>query len=391
MKAIIKKVLTKFGINNNKLQYLLGRDILYDVGKSAYNSLRALLIYITEPFRSFVDLEHHQNFWQAKEIARILGEFGYMVDVAEYNNPYTKPKYNYDLVIGLIPRCIDIYSRQLNHGAKKIAYLTSSNLAYTNTAEEKRIEELFERRGVRLKARRNAGLIDKSIENFDAAFFIGNEYNFLSYSEFNMPPTYFIRNNGYVFNHHVDWAKKQANNFVFFGSGGQVHKGLDLLLEIFAKEKFPCNLYVCGFFEKENDFVETYKEELYNRNNIFPVGFVMPGSEKFFEIMDKCAYSILPSCAEARAGALLSTMSAGVISIASIDCGYDESDIVLLPNCKIETIEKYILEYGFKDSSWVQMNCKQAIDTIKNKYTRKNFSESIIVGLNAVLGAQENK
>ena len=60
-------------------------------------------------------------------------------------NRNAKLKFNYDMVVGLIPRGIDIYTKHMNPGCLRIAYLTSMNLAITTGNEKIRLDELKQR------------------------------------------------------------------------------------------------------------------------------------------------------------------------------------------------------------------------------------------------------
>ena len=354
------------------------RPVIYNANKSKAKQKRCLFLYITNPFRSNIVSEQHQNQWQAKEIARIIGEYGFIVDVADYNNKDVKLRYNYDLVIGLIPRGIDIYSKHMNPGCMRIAYLTSMNLQFTSDAEEKRLNDLANRRGTRLQARRFAGYIQKEIEEFDAAWYIGNSYNFHSYDCFKMPPTFFIKNSGYIF----DWAttshSRSPQNFLFFGSLGAVHKGLDLLLEIFSEDVRDCNLYVCGGYEGEKDFLDEYREELYHSPNIIPIGFVDIESPKYRHLSEICAYTLLPSCAEGCAGSVLTNMSAGIIPIVSKECGFEDDEVINLPDCSKETIRDYIKAYSQKEHEWIENESRKAVEIVNMRYSKSSFTDSVV-------------
>ncbi|WP_314621160.1 hypothetical protein, partial [uncultured Selenomonas sp.] len=102
----------------------------------------------------------------------------------------------------------------------------------------------------------------------------------------------------------------------------QVHKGLDLLLEIFGQKDFPFELYICSSFQSEKEFCEVYKSELFHTSNIHSVGFIDIMGEKFCEISEKCSFTILPSCSEGVAGSALTAMSAGIIPIVIRECGF---------------------------------------------------------------------
>ena len=385
-KDVIKRISLLFGAR--KILALFGRrkhkSIVYNVNHS-FGLKRCLLLYITEPFCSKQVSEKHQNQWQAIEMARIIGTKGYIVDVADFRDESLKLKNNYDMVVGLIPRGIDVYTNHMNPGCLQIAYLTSMNLEVTSGNEEKRIEECYQRRGVRLKPRRFAGYIEKRIEDFDAAWYIGNEYNFHSYDCFKMPPTFFIKNSGYVF----PWANPEADRdprcFMYFGSAGQVHKGLDLLLELFAEEIKDCTLFVCGSFASEEDFTQEYYKELYETSNIVSVGFIDINSHNFKELSTKCAYSILPSCAEGCAGSVLANMSAGVIPIVSRECGFEDDEVISLIDCSKAAIKKIIIEYSQKDSEWLKKYSLHSIQMVKERYSDRSFTESVKNALEGVL------
>ena len=393
IKKILIKMLAAIGIDMHKIKRyvygILGKDTACNVNGTSYDKT-CLFIYIVTPFQKENLSDTHQNIWQAKEWARIIGTYGYNVDVINYINPYVRLKQKYDMIIGLIPRDIDLYKKYIKKDGILISYLTSSNISFSNEQEYERLADVYQRRGVRLRAQRQSGNIQKDIENFDAAFMIGNAYNLQSYyREFNMPPSFLIKNTGYEFciknrMEHVD-----TRNFLYFASAGQVYKGLDLLLEIFAEPSFPCELYVCSSYESEKDFCKEYDTELFHTQNIHAEGFVNIHSERFKEIVEKCAYVIVPSCAEGQMGSALTVMSAGLIPILSRESGYDDDEVIILPDCKMDTIRKVVLEYSQKDKQWIKERSEYEIQIVKERYSRECFIQSVQNAFEAVLGERK--
>lgn len=192
-----------------------------------------------------------------------------------------------------------------------------------------------------------------------------------------MPPSFRIVNSGYAF----DWAKenieRDSKSFVFFASSGQVHKGLDLLLELFSQHLKDYTLYVCSEYEQEEDFYQEYHKELYETSNIIPMGFVDIESETFREISYKCTFAILPSCAEGCAGSILTAMSAGMIPIVSKECGFEDDEVINLPDCKMETIFGYVVEYSQKDQNWLKNAAKHSMEIVHSRYSKLCFSHSV--------------
>lgn len=399
LKALAKKVLDLIGINakvRHTIKKLLGLDrvfyYLINVNGTHYKK-RCLFVYITYPFiKNFNN--SHQNQWQAVEMARVIGTFGYDVDVLNYQCPFMRDsiKYKYDLIIDIIPRK-NFWANQMNEGCINVSYMTGMSVNYAYTAEHQRLSELKQRRGVKLSPRRTQDLDianEKNIEEYDFVWYIGNSYNVHSFDQFKMPPICFIRNNGYVF----DWADtvttRNKHNFLFFASSGQVHKGLDLLLEIFAQEKYKYNLYICSPFMREEDFCKEYEQELFHRPNIFPIGWVNIESQQFRDVTSSCAYVLMPSCSEGCAGSILTVMSAGVIPIVSRICGLDDDDVIGLPDCTISTIERYINEYATKPDEWVHERSQKCLDTIRTKYSPENFSQSVRDAMTITINQSKN-
>lgn len=401
LKGKVKKFLDAIGINSNvrgKIRAFLpflkhSKPFIENVNSTTYTK-KCLLVYITAPFIVKKISDSHQNQPQAVEMARVIGEFGYNVDVIMYTlkNPgeYLKDR-TYDFIVGLIPRGLDFWTGHMNPSCKIAAYMTSMNLAVTYQTEVKRIDELEQRKGVRLKVRNGSPdyFLTKDLESFDAAWFIGNQYNLRSYDCFNMPPVYFIRNTGYNFS----WLNKDIirdkRNFLFFASGGQVHKGLDLLLDIFSEDGFPCNLYICSSFMNEEDFCQLYHHELNKCPNIFPVGFVDINGAVFREITEKCAFMIMPSCSEGCAGSVLTAMSAGLIPIISRECGIDgeiDDGVIQILDCKIDTIRKYILECSQKPDDWIKEHSALSVKTATTTYSFESFTRSVREAMSKTIG-----
>ena len=70
-------------------------------------------------------------------------------------------------------------------------------------------------------------------------------------------------------------------------------------------------------------------------------------------------------------------MSAGIIPIVSKECGFDDDEVINLPDCKKETIIKAINEYCMKSKEWIIAQSEKAIEVVKNRYSERNFTESV--------------
>lgn len=374
-----------FLTDNRIMRKLFGsKEIYVNVNRTKYEK-NCLLLYISAPFKERRLSNIHQNLWQAKELARTISDFGYNVDVIDYDAKKVKFNKKYDLVVDIHPRSTNVYNGFLIENSIKIAYITGSNPEFSNSAEQGRIEDLFRRRGVRVLERRRVPLLEKDVlESFDAMFFIGNEYNLNSFSGYNLRRVFFIKNTGYDFLYKEGFSKKSPANFLFLASSGQVHKGLDLLLEVFANKKH-LNLFVLSLYEKEEDFCQVYKKELFNSPNIHPMGFVDIDSKDFQSIIQKCSYILMPSCSEGISGSVLTAMSAGLIPIVSRECGFEDYDVNHLKDCSLESLSSTIDIFSRKSLEWIEMESRRTIGIVRSRYSEKNYRESITAALRETL------
>lgn len=348
-------------------------------------SRNCLLLYVLEPFKAESISINHQNQWQARELARIVGEFGFNVDVVRFDAKNTKLHKLYDLVIDVHPGMNDCYRQHMSSGCKKIAYITGSNPSFSNLAEDRRLNSLRNRRGRLLKRRRYVQpFVKNEMEKFDAMFFLGSPYNFETYSEFDFKRVCYIRNTGVCAVDAGDFSQKSPRNFLFFASGGQVHKGLDLLLDVFS-ENADLNLFVCSSFKSEWDFCKLYRRELFQSSNVHPVGFVNIESDRFREICRHCSYVVLPSCSEANAGSVLTGMAAGLIPVVSRECGFSEEEVHYFNDCSLQTISETVRNFAGKSTEWIISESQKTLQLVQERYGPRNYSASVREALHQVL------
>lgn len=366
------------------------KTVVYNVNKANYKK-KCLLQYIVSPFLVPVGTisESHQNQWQVRMLAKEIGSFGYDVDVREFNS--TEPLQNqYDMVVDIHPGYNDSYRDNMAPDCCRIAYLTGMNPRIANQNEDQRLHDLENRRGVFLPKERQAVLVSNEIEQFDAFFYIGNRYNIKSYEEFELPPVYFIKNNGYRFPWQISFVMKKSKNFLFLASSGQVHKGLDLLLDIFAQKDFPFDLYICSDVHAEQEFCRIYDRELFHTKNIHTIGFVDLMGEKFHRIADICTFSLLPSCSEGQSGVALAAMSAGIIPIVSRESGLEDDEVIHLADCKLDTIEQTIFLYASRESTWLHAEARRVKHIVDTRYSRECYIRSVRGALRSVLVGKSN-
>ena len=263
------------------------------------------------------------------------------MDVIGENNHHFVPAKNYSFFVGNRIN-FDRIAESLDQDCVKILHIDTAHWLFHNTGEHQRLLALQQRRQLTLPTRRSLKP-NSAIECADYATILGNEFTISTYQYANKP-LYRVPISAPA---HYPWPEDKdfdasRRHFVWFGSGGFVHKGLDLVLEAFA-EMPDHQLTVCGPIDKERDFKKAYHKELYNTSNIHTVGWIDIESRQFREITRRCIALIYPSCSEGQSGGVVTCLHAGLIPIISYESGVDVDDFgVVLKQLLDETIKNSV-------------------------------------------------
>ena len=165
----------------------------------------------------------------------------------------------------------------------KVLHCDTAHWSFNNSAERERLRALEVRRGVRLRPRRQMPE-SGSDRVADVLTYLGNDFTRGTYPDRGKP---MVRIPVSV-PHTYDWPEgrdfeRARSTFLWFGSGGLVHKGLDLVLEAFAGMPRR-RLVVCGPISRERDFAREYGRELYGLPNVRTLGWIDVGSKRFREL-----------------------------------------------------------------------------------------------------------
>jgi glycosyltransferase involved in cell wall biosynthesis len=312
-------------------------------------------------------------------IAEALLKSGYNVDVIDYRNRIFKPVKDYNFFISARTNFVGIANR-LNRDCIKIAHLDTAHFLFNNSAAYRRLLELQQRRGVTSTSFRSIEH-NFAVEHADYLTLLGNEFTQSTYSYANKPiftlpvPT----PNTYSPNYNKDFNKCR-NNFLWLGSGGLVHKGLDLVLEIFSGLP-DYHLTVCGPLDDpgESDFRNEYFHELYELPNIHTVGWVDISSKQFTDIASNCVALIYPSCSEGQAGSVITCLQASLIPVISYESGVDvkEFGIILKESspCEIEDAIKCI---SSKQHQELEEMSRKAYEYASSIHTKENYLKEFV-------------
>ena len=163
--------------------------------------------------------------------------------------------------------------------------------------------------------------------------------------------------------------------FLWFGSRGMVHKGLDLVLEAFTQMP-EFQLSIVGPVQDEPEFVNLYRKELFHTTNITLVGWLDNSSAEFKAILDQSVGHVFPSCSEAGAAAVLESMAGGVIPIVTYEASVDIEDFgEMLEAASVEGIQEGVRTIASLPPQDLQQRAKRAWEYVHTNNTPENFAK----------------
>ncbi len=294
---------------------------IYDIGKQFLpkNAPRALVIYSIEALQHFLkgkldqfpNLTHHTRYWESAEIARLLNTRGYIVDYFHSKGYPAIQWQKYDLVIDCLNNLKDAPAIA---GQTKVYYASSNHWIPWNFAELQRTKMFYDRTGIAVPTNRQIPVI-ASDEYADYLTYFGTK---LQTDSFHAKPKKIQINISSVFvpeSKKKDFAKVR-NNFLWLGGGGMILKGMDLVLEAFAK--LPnAHLYIAGDLEDQPEFWHWAKRILAANTNVHYLGFIDVASRQFEEVANTCIGIVYASGAEGGPGSVAQALHFGLIPIVT--------------------------------------------------------------------------
>jgi glycosyltransferase involved in cell wall biosynthesis len=351
---------------------------------------RALVSYLPLPLVGDPALfRGHSNVWESSEIVRIFNRLGYAVDLIAWDDTSFVPAAPYDVVF-------DIHRNLARYSSKKtktIFHMTGSNPEFSNRAEQVRLNDLRQRRGVPISARRvvaacDLPVLEENMARADLITLIGNDVTAATFPENIQPKIRQVIATGAWLPTALENSplNDRPSEFLWFNGGGAVHKGLDLVLEVFAKHP-ELTLHIVGPYLKERDFVSAYRTELFKTPNIISHGFIFPADRRFLEITSRVRAFINPSCSEGISTAVITCMQSGMVPIISKNCGISlpVQGGILLEDCSVEMIEKGVLSMVSEGHEAWRSMAEKARRFARENYSRNVFSRVMEKAIVSVL------
>ncbi len=344
-----------------------------------------LLSYLTGPF-TFTPKEYytdpHSNPWVSMEIARLFSKRGYDVDVIDWNNNHFIPRKKYSVCVDLQYN-LSRLSPFLQSKCIKIMHLVSSYPQFQNNAEDERINALKKRRGASLPPKRT----DPDTSNPKYADFVEGYGNKTVHNTYPLVggkiiPIPIPAMEQYDFPKNKDFDKARKH-FLWFGGGGAILKGLDLVVETFASLPH-LQLSIVGPSSYEKEFGEIYAKELnmpnitrFERPRINKNGEIKAGDKDLLEILNQCGATIFLSASEGGSGAVVHAMQAGLYPIVTPQSGInEEAPSIVIENPTIDNIKKVVEEFSNITPEKLEELSKNSWAFAQKYHTKEAFTKA---------------
>jgi glycosyltransferase involved in cell wall biosynthesis len=349
------------------------------------SSKRALLSYLVQPVIDELNdgvTEKFSNDGIARAWPKALNELGYEVDIINWDDTNFIIEKPYDLVISHGAINFKHLAKQLKGTEKYIYFSTGSYWQYHNEQEDKRLVEFRSRNNFSLPRDRYINNPEEDANSGATGIIcLGNQTTADTYKKFkkviNLPIGCYPETRS--INKDLEAGRK---NFLFFSGAGNIHKGLDLLIEAFAKQP-DYSLHISTFMDDK--FAKFYAKEL-KLPNIIVHNFVTLRSEKFYEICDACNYIIFPSCSEGSPGSVVECMQQGLIPIVSKTSHIDIEDTgIVLDDVSVTSLTEAIKLISGESLASLKKRSVAARRIVKENHSPAHFANSLTIALGEIL------
>ncbi|HQQ93914.1 MAG TPA: hypothetical protein PLQ93_05130 [Bacteroidia bacterium] len=358
------------------------------LGKSAP---RALLIYVTSAIPYYISgnvmacpfIDSHAMIWEAAEMVRLLNHSGYVVDVLDcFEKKHNIDWETYNVIID--ERNNLIHAPQIQ-GQTKVYYSTGMQWEFHNAAEMLRTRFFHARHGIWLNPQRIVEPIMSDCVASHMTYF-GNPENL---NPFAAKPEKHPLNVSVTHVPEKIFFTKRPLDFLWMGSSGALHKGLDLAVDALADIK-GSKLHIFGHLNADPLYRFWLKDMCNKHPNVVYHGPAKINSESFRQIASSCLAHVYPSCAEGGPGSVAQTGHFGLIPIVTQTANVrsavhgivlkGENDHSLISS--IRQSAETLLSLGDNE---LKARREAIIDFSRANHTREAYSQSIKQVFNHIL------
>lgn len=276
----------------------------------------------------------------------------------------------YDLIFGFGKPYLELCS---NHpDAKKVLFLTENAPWIVSDKFSEREAYYYERHKKKIFTYRRRGYYNKEMFDVsDRIIALNGTYNIDEIKKL-YPNIYATKTNG-IFDSKFNLPTHKNHSitkyhFLWFGSKGSIHKGLDILIDVFGSiETLELDLYGVP-----NEEIKEFRLP----PNIHNCGFINVLSDNFLrDVVSKHTFVISLSCSEGMQSSISTCMHYGLIPIVTRECGFDDAEgVIILKDFHVNYVKEKILEVCSFDELQIRKMEETCFD-----YARKHLTVNSMI------------
>ena len=304
---------------------------------------RVALVYLYEKnINAPESISYHPNYYQHFVLLKVLIDQNYIVDVYSCMDKSIDDslleKIQYDMILGF--GAVYVQLCKLFPKARKILLITENAPWIVRKNFQERVDYYYQRHPKKITIVPRTGYYsDEMFEISDDGIAMSGSFN-ISMMKEQLPSISQIFVNALIPNcasTQIDFAKKKKS-FVWFGSAGIIHKGLDILIDAFA-ELPELQLDVYGAPEEEiMDYPCPSNVIIHKKIDVTSESFVN-------DVVNKHVFVLSLSCSEGMTSGIATCMHAGLIPIVTKETGYDDCPFVItFDDWHIGSVKNRLLE-----------------------------------------------